>query len=143
MIRSEIVLTIPGTPAPKGSLRCRRNPAHTLYEDNPKTKPWREWVRDAAKQVTQHADKGQPLSVEVSFTLERPPSVPKSRRYPSVKPDVDKLVRTVLDALEDATVLVNDSQVVELVARKRYATDEPNYDDALAFPGVRIRINPL
>ena len=146
MIRSEIVLTIAGTPAPKGSLRCARNPNHSLYEDNPATKPWRAKIADAARRVEQRPDKNQPLDVEITFTFDRPSS--SKRELPAVKPDVDKLVRTVLDALEDAGVLTNDSQVVDLTARKRYALhptlNQGNVDawDALPYPGVRIRINP-
>jgi crossover junction endodeoxyribonuclease RusA len=133
MIRSEIVLTIPGTPAPKGSLRCRRNPAHSLYEDNPKTKPWRAKVVDAAKRVTQHADAQQPIDIEITFTLERPRSHYRTGRnahllrdtappLPSTQGtgDTDKLERTILDALQDAGVLVNDAQVTDVTARKRY-----------------------
>ena len=145
MIRSEIVLTIPGTPVPKGSLVCTRGPRHALREDNAKTKPWRERVTAAARQIQQRPDQNQPLDVEITFTFDRPKST--KRELPAVKPDVDKLVRTILDALEDAEVLVNDSQVVDLAARKRYARygDQMTeaHDDALPYPGVRIRINPI
>ena len=146
MIEREIVLTIPGTPVPKGSLVCTRGPKHALREDNPATKPWRETVATAARKIQQRADKNQPLDLEVTFTFDRPGSV--RRTHPSAKPDVDKLARTILDALEDAGILVNDSQVVDLTTRKRYATDPVmnavrGYEDALPYPGVRIRINPL
>lgn len=163
MIRSEIVLTIPGTPAPKGSLRCRRNPAHTLYEDNPRTKPWRDKIASAARNVTQHADARQAIDVEITFTIDRPRSHYGTGRnaqtlkanapaYPSTHGtgDADKLERTILDALQDAGVLVNDAQVTDLCSRKRYVSPDgasPElcvllYDDALPYPGVRIRINP-
>ena len=142
MIRSELVRTVEGIPAPKGSLRCSRTPAHALYEDNPKTKPWRKKV-SAAFEGAEAADPNQPLDVEITFTFDRPKTT--RRELPAVKPDVDKLVRTILDALEDAGVLTNDSQVVDLTARKRYAdptlTTHP-FNDALPYPGVRIRINP-
>lgn len=147
-LTSEGVITVAGVPAPKGSLRCSRTPAHALYEDNAKTKPWRKLVAQAARDSGIRADKHQPLDVEITFTFDRPASV--RRDLPAVKPDVDKLVRTVLDALEDAGVLVNDSQVTDLIARKRYALTDPRdaalppalFDDALPYPGVRIRINP-
>jgi Holliday junction resolvase RusA-like endonuclease len=150
VIRSEIVLTIPGTPAPKGSLRCRRNPSHTLYEDNPRTKPWREKVADAARKVQQTPDKGQPLDVEITFTFDRPKSVRRDLPASRSVGDVDKLVRTILDALQDGGALLDDAQVTDVSARKRYVRlDDENtplalrYDDALGHPGVVIRINPI
>lgn len=148
VIHSEIVLTVPGTPAPKGSLRCARNKQHSLYEDNPATKPWRTKIAEAAGKIRQTADRNQPIDLEITFTFDRPKTT--KRDYPAVKPDVDKLVRTILDALEDAGVLINDSQVTDLTTRKRYVTPvdwtgdrTPPPDDALPYPGVRIRINPL
>lgn len=154
MIRSEVVLTLPGDPAPKGSLRCRRDPNHRLYEDNPRTKPWRDKVVAAAQKVTQHAEAREAIDVEVTFTIERPRSHYGTGRnattlkanapaYPATHGtgDIDKLARTILDALQDAGILTNDAQVVDLTTRKRYPAEEA-YDDALPWPGVRIRIHP-
>jgi Holliday junction resolvase RusA-like endonuclease len=60
-----------------------------------------------------------PLIMECVFTLERPKSIPKSRVLPSVKPDLDNLLKAVKDALE-GTYFVNDSQIVTLNVRKVY-----------------------
>ena len=60
------------------------------------------------------------MSVRITFFMPRPKTV--KRHMPTVTPDVDKLCRAVLDALTDAGVWVDDSQVVDLGATKIYAS---------------------
>jgi Holliday junction resolvase RusA-like endonuclease len=74
-----------------------------------------------------------PVRVEVDFYLPRPPSVTiKKRALPIVPPDIDKLCRGLLDGIGqglitgkvgDGIIYGDDSQVVELIARKHYADD--------------------
>jgi crossover junction endodeoxyribonuclease RusA len=47
-------------------------------------------------------------------------------RYPVTKPDRTKLLRALEDALTDAGVWRDDTQVVSGDVSKRYATREPN-----------------
>jgi crossover junction endodeoxyribonuclease RusA len=70
------------------------------------------------------AAKHQPVSLTAFFYFQRPASVSKSRAYPSVKPDLDKLCRAVLDALT-GILWVDDGQVVRLAARKDYSSSTP------------------
>ena len=58
--------------------------------------------------------------VEAWFYVKRPATV--TRTYPSVPKDVDKLIRTVLDGLNENWE--DDSRVVDLHTFKRYATDD-------------------
>lgn len=88
-----------------------------------------------------------PVELQVVFYLERPSSITKRKRpYPIVPPDLDKLCRGVADALSDAGVWDDDSQVVRIVACKLYAADRepgafvqikeldtPEHDDELLF----------
>lgn len=78
-----------------------------------------------------------PVSVEI--TIYRPMTKALAKKFdvatrhrrvldvvtmsPATKPDIDNQVKTILDALE-GMAYVNDSQVVDLVAHKRYV----NYD---------------
>jgi crossover junction endodeoxyribonuclease RusA len=55
------------------------------------------------------------------FYLPRPKTVKRDR--PCVKPDLDKLVRAVLDALEASQIVTNDSQIVEIQATKCYHSE--------------------
>lgn len=170
MLASEFCITIPGRPAPKGSLKCVGGRGrHQLIEDNAKSDPWRvEVVRWTRKHgADHHAVKGQPLGAEISFTLPRPNSHYRTRRNPAtgvvgptgeVKPayvdawpvnrgtyDVDKLLRLILDALQDAGLLVDDAAVCDVTTRKRFPSVDGEVDayDRLPYPGVRIRLYPL
>ena len=70
-----------------------------------------------------------PLRMFVLFYLPRPkdPKASKERRpYPIVTPDIDNLVKALLDPMTKCRVWVDDSQVVSLTAQKRYADGEPS-----------------
>lgn len=154
MIRAEIVLVVPGRPAPKGSLKCvGKNGAHQLVEDNERTKPWRATIATWAARAPGKANKGEAIGVEITSTVPRPanhygtganaatvkdtaPAYPTGARTG----DADKLARLVLDALQDAGILDNDAQVVEVVSRKAYP--ETPVPDALDLPGALIRVYP-
>lgn len=126
---------LPGVPVPQGSktgrvLQSARGPVASLYNDNDKTlKPWRKAVTAAA--AAAHAGGARiegAVIVEVEFRTVRPKSV--KREFPTVKPDVDKLQRALFDGITDAGVWRDDSQVVTVLARKRYADQ----------PGVHVRV---
>lgn len=137
-----------GHPAPKGSLKCigRQGGRHQLIEDNKATKPWRQRIHKAAPHLTINGQPWDgPVGIVLTFTLERPATVPLTRRaWPHVHGtgDDDKLARTVLDGLEDAGVLTNDAQVCSLTATKCYP-DTPGVVDQMDQPGVVIRIFDL
>ena len=60
----------------------------------------------------------------MTFTLPRPRSVPVHKRpRPKVRPDLDKLVRALLDALQ-GIAFIDDAQVVRLEAVKEYENDK-------------------
>ncbi|RZU30472.1 endodeoxyribonuclease RusA [Blastococcus saxobsidens] len=83
-----------------------------------------------------------PVSVAVVFTFDRPKSAPKSRRvWPVTRSsgDVDKLLRAVLDALVDAGVMRDDSQVVRLTASKVHVGDPW----ALHIPGACVTVRAV
>jgi len=128
-----IRLVIFGTPHPQGSKSAMRN-KHTgrinMIEGSKtgavKHKEWRRAVADAARD---HLAQGGeivpdgPVGVWLVFHLAKPKSTPKYQRWVRVKPDLDKLIRAVLDGLADGGALVGgDSRVAEIKARKVYAT---------------------
>lgn len=148
-----VILTVPGTPKPKGSLRCigrRGRIAHQLIEDyRPGQDEWRERVAYAAKIAEHPFTPGQPLVVDVEFRLERPANHHRSSRldrplrdnapaYPVTRSsgDTDKLFRLIGDALVDGGLIPDDSQIIGLTTRKLYT-------DPASPPGARITVTAL
>lgn len=115
---------VPGIPEPQGSKQAfiRGNRA-VLVEANKKLPAWRKQVTEKLEAANASCE---PLSgavdVQIVFFLPRPKTV--KRLFPSVKPDIDKLVRAILDCGTRAGIYNDDSQVVEVVAHKFYADEE-------------------
>lgn len=142
---SGLSITVYGTPKPKGSLR---HVGHGRLKEQLEGSPvWREAVKTAAYAAGRDAGwdrlDGVPVVIEATLTFEKPASAPKRREtWPVTRSsgDIDKQARNLCDALVDAGVLKDDSQIVDLLVRKRYAGQHP---DALHIPGAVIRIRPL
>lgn len=128
----DVSFWVPGIPVPKGSLKAFvRGKFARVVEDNARTKPWMSCVTHAAHAAGLRPEAGA-CAVGLVFYLPRPkghfnakgalrPSAPK---YPEVKPDVDKLVRAMLDALK-GVAFEDDARVVGLdpAPWKYYATE--------------------
>ena len=125
---------VPGTPIPQGSKRIGRHGKYpVILDDNDKVlRPWRKTVAAAATFAMQGRE---PLDCAVcmslNFVMPRPKSTPKRRTPKAIrKPDLDKLERSVLDAVTGICVS-DDSRVVSLIASKRLA-------EIGEMPGVHI-----
>lgn len=136
-------LIVLGQPKPKGSMRHVGN--GRMIEQVAGSKPWREAVKWAAVQA-----KGDgfrvftgPVKVSIVYTVRRPASAPKRRRiWPITRSsgDADKVARNCLDALVDAAVMLDDSQVTDLHIVKSYPGAEAG---ALDYPGAVIRVEQV
>ena len=118
---------VEGVPVPQGSktamvVNCRA----VMFEANKKHKSWREHVSSVIPAL--ESPSTSPVRVELLFFFNRPKTV--KREYMSVKPDIDKLSRSILDCLS-GRIIKDDSQVIILNARKEY-TDQS--------PGVLVRV---
>jgi crossover junction endodeoxyribonuclease RusA len=114
---------VPGRCAPQGS---KRSVGRGRFVEASKYLPaWRKAITEfAIYAATEHSwDTIEgPVELHVTFYLDRPASIPMSKRpFPIVPPDVDKLVRAIGDGVTDAGVWGDDSQVVSLIARKLYS----------------------
>lgn len=119
---TDLRIRVDGSPAPQGSKRHVGN--GRMIESSKAVAPWRmavAWTaHDAAvKQGWVCAD--GPVLVSMQFFLQPPQRMPKGRTRPTVKPDIDKLARSTLDALTTAGVFKDDAQVVVLSVSKDYA----------------------
>lgn len=106
---------VKGRPVPQGSLKfIQGRPIHVRAHD------LALWRADIARNAELHgykpvADSG--VKVEISFIFDRPKS--SKRSFPWVKPDLDKLIRAVLDGLT-GVAYVDDCQVILISASKVY-----------------------
>ena len=116
---------IPGIAAPQGSLRIfpSRNPGQRgrmVADHGGKVRRWRRTVSLFARRAMERrALIPGPLRLEVTFLLPRPKSLTRRIEKPERKPDLDKLVRAIGDALE-GVVYPHDAQITTVVARKRF-----------------------
>ena len=126
-------LVVAGTPVPQGSKRVvpvgRR---HVAIDANDKVlKPWRAAVASEAREAMgEHEPMLGPVRVECSFYFTRPLAHYRTGKragelregapvHRTAAPDLDKLVRALLDGLT-GIVFRDDAQVVDLIARKCY-----------------------
>jgi Holliday junction resolvase RusA-like endonuclease len=103
-----------GIPVPQGSMKVIHG--RVLHSQGSALAVWRSTIGWEAKLrgATPH---NYPVKITINFIMPRPKTV--KRPYPSVAPDLDKLVRGVLDGLT-GIAYDDDSQVVEIHARKIY-----------------------
>lgn len=109
---------VAGRPIPQGSLKFING--HAIHVRAQDLALWRADIANEARRS--HPEKLQgAVSVAVHFVFNRPKSV--KRAEPSIRPDIDKLVRAVLDGLTDV-VYRDDEQVTHLVASKSYGENQ-------------------
>jgi Holliday junction resolvase RusA-like endonuclease len=133
---ASISFTVIGRPQPAGSKKAFRHP-HTgriiVTDDAKKSRPWKQEIAAVAAEHAPEQLLAGPLMLVVYFYVARPKGhygsgrnamhvKPSAPEFPTVRPDVTKLLR----ALEDACTGIlwrDDAQIVDQYAFKRY--DEP------------------
>lgn len=107
---------VPGIPVPQGDLAS--NSRGILYHKNKALEPWRHQIAWRARRPMRSNGFDNvlfacPISLSVLFVLARVKSTPKSKPTPPAikKPDLDKLTRSIGDALT-GVVWVDDSQII-------------------------------
>jgi crossover junction endodeoxyribonuclease RusA len=139
---SALVFRAEGVPVPQGSMRGFLAPDGNIAitSDNPHLKRWRQVVATAAAVELWSGPRAQrgikigPMLIDLVFVLPRPESLPRRVVEHLTRPDVDKLVRAVFDALT-GVVWADDKQVIGFTASKRYAR-------ATESPGVWVSVGP-
>jgi Holliday junction resolvase RusA-like endonuclease len=137
-----IRFTVVGEPAPAGSKAHGRRKDGTIFtydmgerrKTKPRTSHWKKLVRTAAITAMIGRDPLEgPLHLVLKFWLPRPQSVSEKKRpYPTVAPDLTKLVRSTEDAMK-GVVWRDDSQVIRQHAIKVYG--DP--------PAAEIVVHPI
>ena len=127
---------VTGVPQPQGNktvynghvVEGRRPAAREAF------KSWRGAVTDAARAAC--AEHGPfpdgPLHLQLTFWMPKPSTARKREVWCWKLPDIDKLERAVLDALEQSGLIANDSRIVTVAKAKPYAIDRA--------PGVAVMV---
>ena len=136
MVSDQVTFEVHGIPAPQGSKRHIGN--GRMVESSRKVGPWRALVEVAARQAMTEPFTG-PVAVTLTFHMPMPKSRPARVRaagtaWSSVRPDIDKLARSTLDALTASGIIDDDARVARLHATKLEST---------TFSGAIITISRL
>ena len=115
---------VPGVPQPKGNHRASR--AGRIYDACKGLKSWQEAIGAAAMAHRPPTPIGKETAIGMRILLDmpRPKSLPKRVKHHTKRPDADKLLRAVLDALQ-GIFYQDDSQVIDPHPTKRYAEKTP------------------
>lgn len=131
--------TAVGTPKPKGRPRTVTNKktgfVNTYTPED--TVTWEQAIEWQAKQALAAMTLDHPgeydclplekrLMFDMRFNVKRPASTPKKVLFPlkSRPGDIDNMAKCVLDALQNVGVILNDCQVTDMNARKRFADQD-------------------
>lgn len=138
-----ITFRVYGIPQTKGSAKAFMRPGMrfpVVTNDNTKNKGWATTIRAVAQSCRQKAGLSTlldgPVCLSLHFILPRPKSLVRKLDAPMIKrPDLDKMTRSIKDALE-GVFYKNDSQVNEAHLYKAYG-DEPGVVVQLKKGGER------
>ena len=132
-----VTFEVEGVAAPQGSKTRTR---YGFRESSKRVKPWRDRVKQAA---SIHADQiallgplDPPYKVEMWFYIQKPRTTRASHPVAPTVGDLEKLCRSVNDALTDSGLIQDDRFITELAASKAWAGRNET-------PGAIIRITEL
>lgn len=125
---------VAGIPQQQGSSRAfipKRWKRAVITSDNPKLKGWREVVAGVAQVHRPNELWELGVAVSLIFSMPKPKCIAKKgTKLHTKRPDLDKLIRGVFDALT-GIIWKDDSQVFDVNARKEYSDS----------PGVAVSID--
>jgi Holliday junction resolvase RusA-like endonuclease len=133
MSEDNFIISVVGDPASQGSHAIMNG--RIVQVNSKKHKAWRTAIvtECIANLPADWVPLDEPVELIVNFYMLKPASVKRS--LPSVSPDLDKLIRSVGDALAIAGVYTDDSRIVRISARKLYAQG--------IEPGATIEVKPI
>lgn len=117
-----------GRPRTKGSMKVitPRGRKPIMVEDHAHSESWRKRIKTAILTQCPGVVFTGPVGVYATFTFDRLGPSAQALTHPVVNSgvnangDLDKLVRNLLDAMEDSGMIVNDCMVVSVSAVKRW-----------------------
>lgn len=120
---------IKGEPVPKGRPKLSTWGGYARAYTPKKTREAEESIR---AQIIKQLPNGFSIMegavlLRIVVARTKPKSSPKTKIYPTQKPDLDNYIKTVLDAM-NKIVFCDDSQVCYLVAKKEFGKPETVID---------------
>jgi Holliday junction resolvase RusA-like endonuclease len=133
---------VAGEPVPQGSTKSfyieKLNRVVTTH-GNRNTERWRQRIAAEAQRCNEVRestffceDRNCGYIVRLHFQFSKPKSMPKKRHLNTKRPDLDKLIRAVLDGIT-GVLIPDDAQVIGIAASKSYC-------DGSHQPGLTISI---
>ncbi len=117
---TEIRFTVRGVPVPQGSTKAFVVKGRAITTNKtPALVAWRQAIAEEARKVAPPALLGGALNVSCYFTFAAPKSRKKQGMTMYSRPDLDKLLRAVLDACT-GVLWHDDAQVCILRGQKVY-----------------------
>jgi Holliday junction resolvase RusA-like endonuclease len=135
-----IAFTVYGNPVAQGRPKFSSHGGFTRAYDPKNSKDYKDYVKLAATEHAPAALLEGPIGMVLTVYRSTPKSFSKKKSaqaeagqiVPTTKPDVDNYLKGVKDALK-GVIWKDDSQVVEVFARKRYS----------ARPRIEVKIKEL
>ena len=118
-----------GNPIPQGRPRVIKKGAHYSVKDPDKSRIYKDGLHLLGQKHRIEPLPTGPLGLRLTFEMLKPKTVRKRERWRAKKPDMDNLVKAVLDAM-NGILYRDDAQIVYLVALKPYSDS----------PGVTIEL---
>lgn len=139
---SAFTCNVIGLPVSQGSLVARGFGPGLRYQNDASLKLWRHMVISEVRDAKPEGWNPR-AAVALTLTFRFPRNkghfnrhgvlLPSAPAYKATKPDLDKCARAVFDSLEQAGLILNDSQIIAVNASKRWALA----DEA---PGVLLTV---
>ena len=134
---------IPGRPVPQGNLTgfVAGGKVVLRHSDN-RLVAWRGYAAGMLATEAPGILNQRPVGVVATYHIQRPKSHYNTKgllreaapTHVTSRPDLDKYLRALLDAIQISGIIKDDSQVVALSAVKVYSDDRE---------GVEVRIDPM
>jgi Holliday junction resolvase RusA-like endonuclease len=122
-------------PTPKGRARVAVVGGHARAYTPAKTVKAENEIAYAIRQQCMNQgtfEAGVPLSLSATFFIEKPKSASKKVIYPVKRPDLTNYLKLLEDAMNHF-VYPDDSQIITIIAKKRYAENG-------TVPRIELRI---
>jgi len=138
-MQNSIIIHVDGTPKPQPRPRATRAGLRARVYNPPSADVWKGSIRDSLrirhKEILGKKFPG-PIGLRVEFYFKAPTGF-KDTFFAkhTAKPDIDNLLKPVMDVLTEEGIWADDSQVVEVSASKWIARPRPG-----STGGATIRI---